>query len=53
MVNAIATTKGGNHVTYVSNQLAKGIAEKLTKQNKGITITPNMVKNHLWLCINC
>ena len=45
MVNAIATTKGGNHVNYISQQLAKGVADKLNKKNKGLHVTPAMVKN--------
>nr|MBE5727556.1 topoisomerase 2 [Cucujiformia] len=53
-VNSIATSKGGKHVEYVADMITKQLIEVLKKKNKGgIAIKPFMVKNHMWLFINC
>lgn len=53
-VNAIATTKGGGHVNYIADQVAKGLAAAVKKKNKGGTeIKPNQIKNHLSVFVNC
>lgn len=53
-VNAIATTKGGTHVDYIVNQFVKHAVEKLSKKtSKTAAIKPAMVRNHLWVFINC
>ena len=53
-VNAIATTKGGGHVTYIADQVAKKLVAVVKKKNKGGTeIKPNQIKNHLAIFVNC
>ena len=53
-VNAIATTKGGGHVNYIADQVAKKLQAAVKKKNKGGTeIKPNQIKNHLAVFVNC
>ena len=53
-VNAIATTKGGGHVNYITDQVAKHLAAAVKKKNKGGTeIKPAQIKNHLSIFVNC
>ncbi|EED89878.1 DNA topoisomerase [Thalassiosira pseudonana CCMP1335] len=53
-VNAIATTKGGGHVNYIADQVAKSLQASVKKKNKGGTeIKPNQIKNHLSVFVNC
>jgi len=53
-VNAIATTKGGGHVNFIADQVAKGLQASVKKKNKGGTeIKPNQIKNHLAVFVNC
>jgi len=54
-VNAIATTKGGTHVSHVTDQVVEKILEHLKKKHKGLDkiLKPNHVKAHLMVFINC
>lgn len=53
-VNSIATTKGGRHVDYVTDNIVKSLTEGLKKKNKsGVQIKPFQIKNHLWVFVNC
>ena len=53
-VNSIATTKGGGHVNYIADQVAKKLQAIVKKKNKGGTeIKPNQIKNHLAIFVNC
>lgn len=54
-VNSIATTKGGTHVDYIAKQLVEGIIENISKTAKKqvTTLKPYVVRNHLWVFINC
>ncbi len=52
-VNAIATTKGGGHVDYITNLLVKHLQATVAKKNKGSDIKPAQIKNHLSVFINC
>lgn len=53
-VNSIATTKGGRHVDYITDQLTKKIAEVISKKNKGgKDVKPFQIKSHLWVFVNC
>ncbi|XP_043910434.1 DNA topoisomerase 2-alpha-like isoform X2 [Protopterus annectens] len=53
-VNSIATTKGGRHVDYISDQIVNKLIDVVKKKNKnGVTVKPFQVKNHLWLFVNC
>uniref|UniRef100_A0A8D0DLJ7 DNA topoisomerase 2 n=1 Tax=Salvator merianae TaxID=96440 RepID=A0A8D0DLJ7_SALMN len=53
-VNSIATTKGGRHVDYVSDQIVNKLIDVVKKKNKGgVGVKPFQVKNHMWLFVNC
>jgi DNA topoisomerase-2 len=53
-VNAICTSKGGGHVSYIADQIGAHLAKTVKKKNKGGTeIKPNQIKNHLCIFVNC
>uniref|UniRef100_A0AAQ5ZQH6 DNA topoisomerase 2 n=1 Tax=Amphiprion ocellaris TaxID=80972 RepID=A0AAQ5ZQH6_AMPOC len=53
-VNSIATTKGGRHIDYVTDQVVSKLIEVVKKKNKaGVAVKPFQVKNHMWLFVNC
>lgn len=53
-VNAISTSKGGKHVVYIADQVATHLAAVVKKKNKGGSeIKPNIIKNHLFVFVNC
>ncbi|XP_071112129.1 DNA topoisomerase 2-alpha-like isoform X2 [Haliotis cracherodii] len=53
-VNSIATTKGGRHVDYITDQIVSKIIEIVKKKNKGgVNIKPFQIKNHMWVFVNC
>jgi len=49
MVNGISTHVGGTHVNYISNQIVKLLDAKI----KIDTVKQTMIKNHLFLFLNC
>lgn len=55
-VNSIATTSGGTHVKYISDQIITKLVETLSKKEKGkkkLMIKPQEVRNNMFLFINC
>ena len=53
-VNSICTSKGGQHVNYIADQVAKKIAAAVNKKNKGgVLIKESQMKNHLCIFVNC
>lgn len=53
-VNSIATTKGGRHVDYVSEAIAKQLLEVIKKKNKsGLQVKLLLIKHHMWVFVNC
>ncbi|PIK46781.1 putative DNA topoisomerase 2-alpha [Apostichopus japonicus] len=53
-VNSIATTKGGRHVDYISDQVVGKLMDIVKRKNKGgVNIKPFQLKNHVWLFVNC
>jgi DNA topoisomerase-2 len=52
-VNSISTTKGGQHVSYIADQIANAIAESVNKKNKGVDVKPIHVRNYMTLFVNC
>lgn len=55
-VNSIATTAGGTHVKYVSDQIVDKLLEELNKKEKGkkkLMIKANQIKNNMFVFINC
>jgi DNA topoisomerase-2 len=49
MVNGISTHVGGTHVNFMSNQIVKLLETKI----KLATVKQTMIKNHLFLFLNC
>jgi DNA topoisomerase-2 len=52
-VNAIATTKGGTHVTHACEKIVSNIVEIVAKKNKAAPVKPTQIKNYLWVFVNC
>jgi len=53
-VNAICTSKGGGHVSYIADQIANHLVKTVKKKNKGsTTVTANNIKSHLCVFVNC
>lgn len=53
-VNSIATTSGGTHVNYISDQICEKLMEVVKKKNaKGATLKANQIRNHIFLFVNC
>lgn len=50
--NSIATIKGGTHVTYISDQIAKTLITTIQKKNKGAQIKPAHIKAQMWIFVN-
>ncbi|EJS41976.1 top2p [Saccharomyces arboricola H-6] len=51
-VNSIATTMGGTHVNYVTDQIVRKISDLLKKKNKK-SVKPFQIKNNMFIFINC
>lgn len=53
-VNSIATTSGGTHVNYISDQICNRIADVVKKKNKqGATLKTAQIRNHIFIFVNC
>jgi len=53
-VNSIATTSGGTHVNYISDQICEKLMEVVKKKNaKGTALKTNQIRNHIFLFVNC
>ncbi|KAI0757603.1 type II DNA topoisomerase [Daedaleopsis nitida] len=50
--NSICTSKGGTHVSYIADQLAKSLIASISKKNKAATVKPAQIKNHMWIFVN-
>ncbi|KAF8167878.1 DNA topoisomerase [Crassisporium funariophilum] len=50
--NSISTIKGGTHVTYIADQIAKNLITAISKKNKAAAVKPAQIKNHMWIFIN-
>ncbi|AAS53089.1 AER410Wp [Eremothecium gossypii ATCC 10895] len=50
-VNSIATTSGGTHVNYLTDQIVKKVSELLSKKKK--TVKPFQIRNNIFIFINC
>ena len=50
--NSICTSKGGTHVNYIADQLAKNLVTSISKKNKAATVKPAQIKNHMWIFVN-
>lgn len=53
-INAICTSKGGGHVSYIADQVASHLAKVIKKKNKGgADIKVGQIKNHMTIFVNC
>ncbi|KAK3939798.1 DNA topoisomerase 2 [Diplogelasinospora grovesii] len=52
-VNNIATTSGGTHVNYITDQICDALGKELTKKKKGHGLKPQHFKNHIFIFVNC
>ncbi|SMN18605.1 similar to Saccharomyces cerevisiae YNL088W TOP2 Topoisomerase II [Maudiozyma saulgeensis] len=50
-VNSIATTSGGTHVNYVTDQIVKKVGDYFKKKKK--RIKPFQIKNNIFIFVNC
>lgn len=50
-VNGTETTIGGNHISYISDQIVSSLREYLKKKHK-VDVKPADIKNHFMLFIN-
>lgn len=48
-VNSIATSKGGTHVNYITDQIVKELLPVISKKNKAVTVKNHQIKAHLWV----
>ena len=51
-VNSICTTKGGQHVNYIVDQITQKLAAAVKKKNKGEEVKASHIKNHLAVFVN-
>ncbi|KAI9983167.1 hypothetical protein PInf_007094 [Phytophthora infestans] len=51
-VNGICTTKGGQHVSYIVDQITAKLVSVLKKKNKGEAVKPNYIKNHMFVYVS-
>ncbi|KAK5044835.1 DNA topoisomerase 2 [Exophiala bonariae] len=52
-VNSIATTSGGTHVNYITDQIVARLTDIVKKKNKvGAAMKPNQIRNHIFLFVN-
>ncbi|KAI1462087.1 type II DNA topoisomerase [Annulohypoxylon moriforme] len=52
-VNSIATTTGGTHVNYISDQICESLLKTLNKRKKGHSLKANHIRNHIFIFVNC
>lgn len=52
-VNSICTHRGGQHVSYIMDQIANAVAEHVNKKNKGVDVKPAHVRSYMTLFVNC
>ncbi len=52
-VNSIATSKGGTHVNYVTDQIVKCLHERIVKKFPDLDARPNHVRNQLFVFVSC
>jgi DNA topoisomerase-2 len=50
--NSISTIKGGSHVNYVADQIAKNLITAIAKKNKAAAIKLPKIKEHMWIFVN-
>ncbi len=51
-VNAICTTKGGQHANFIADQITSHLVNAIKKKAKGQEIRPYHIKNHICIYVN-
>lgn len=51
-VNSIATTSGGTHINYITDQITSYLLTHLNKKRKGHGLKQNHIRNHLFIFVN-
>jgi DNA topoisomerase-2 len=51
-VNSICTTKGGQHVNYIVDQITARLINTVKKKNKGEEVKATHIKNHIAVYVN-
>ncbi|CAM9234820.1 unnamed protein product [Ectocarpus fasciculatus] len=51
-VNSICTTKGGQHVNYIVDQITTKLMTTVKKKNKGEEVKASHIKNHIAVYLN-
>ena len=50
--NSISTIKGGSHVNYITDQIAKNLITANSKKNKAAAVKLPKIKEHMWIFVN-
>jgi hypothetical protein len=51
-VNCVATPRGGTHVNYIADTVARYIADHIMSKNKEMKVAPILVKNYMRVFVN-
>lgn len=52
-VNGIWTYKGGKHVDYVADQLARRVTKYINEKKKKLNVKESYVKSNIWVFVRC
>lgn len=52
-VNCICTSKGGTHVSQVTDQLITAISGQVARKHKKLEVKTSQIKQHIWVFVNC
>ena len=52
-VNGIWTYKGGKHVDYIADQLARRVTKYIGEKKKKVSVKEGYVKSNIWVFIRC
>ena len=50
--NSISTIKGGSHVNFIIDQIAKNLITAISKKNKAAAVKLPKIKEHMWIFVN-
>jgi DNA gyrase/topoisomerase IV subunit B len=48
----ISTIKGGSHINYIADQIAKNLITAILKKKKAAAIELHKIKEHMWFFVN-
>jgi DNA topoisomerase-2 len=52
-VNGIWTYKGGKHVDYIADQLARRVTKYINEKKKKVNVKEGYVKSNVWVFVRC